>query len=469
MTIRLLRRLYAPEFFVRGDLRAGEIPPAKEVYSTAFGIAWASILETLLVSLISMADTVMVSVVGDAAIAAVGIVSQPRFLVQTFILALNIAVTSIAARRKGEGDSAGAISCLKQGLILSVLISIITSVIMYPTARPFLLFTGAQAETIGMATDYFRILLIGIPFNSVSLTLCAALRGIGNTRASMTVNLAANIINLIFNYFLIGGNYGFPKLGVSGAAIATAIGWFCGLLLALIAVARKEAFLFLFTREGWRFDRRTLGAMYKVASGSFWEQLCMRAGFFTYAKVIAGLGTLMFAAHQILINILSLSFCFGEGFGIAATSMVGQSMGAKRPDLSIVYGKACQRMSIVTSSAVFLILALLGRSMTRLFTQDPEILRVCGLILYMIGLILFAQCGQMIFMGCLRGAGDTKYVAAISLISIMLLRPAVAYYLAFPMGMGLIGAWFAFFMDQILRLALTVRRFSSGRWMSIKL
>ncbi|MDR2932550.1 MAG: MATE family efflux transporter, partial [Oscillospiraceae bacterium] len=354
MVPKFIKRLYEPRYMVREHLKLGDIPGTKEVFSTAFSVAWASIAESFLISLISMADTVMVSTVGEQAIAAVGLVTQPRFIVQTLVLALNVAVTSICARRKGEGDAYSAASCLKQGLILTAIFSVVLPLATIPFAQPLLRFAGAQDDTIVMATDYFLVLLAGMPFCNISLTISAAQRGIGNTRASMRINMISNIVNLVFNYLLIGGNFGFPRLGVKGAAIATVLGWIVGLVMALLSVSNKSHFLFIYSRDGWKFQKSTLSSMYKVASGSFFEQICMRAGFMTTTKIIAGLGTMMLAAHQILANLLNLSFAFGEGYGVASSSLVGQSLGAKRSDMSIVYGKACQRMSIITSTFIFI-------------------------------------------------------------------------------------------------------------------
>ena len=467
--MQMLRKLYDPQLMIRADQKKGDIPGTKALYGTVMNVAWASIVETLLIAMMGMVGTVMVSVVGEEAIAAVGLVSQPRFVVQCLVMSLNVAVTAISARRKGEGNAEGAISCLKQGLILCIVSSFALSALAYPFAEPFLRFTGAQDDTIGLAVTYFRILLIGLPFNSISLTISAAQRGVGNTRASMNINLLANIVNLILNYLLIGGHFGFPRLEVTGSAIAMVVGWLCGFVVAFISVGNKGHFLYLYSREGWRFDKDTLQAMYQVASGSFLEQFCMRVGFFTYARVIAGLGTMMFAAHQILINLVNLSFSFGEGLGIASTSLVGQGLGANRPDLSIIYGKVCQRLSFISSTLLFFFFAFFGRPMLHLFTQSAEIIAVGGVIMYIIGVIIYGQSGQMIFMGSLRGAGDTKYVAIISLFSIMLLRPAISYVMAYPMGWGLVGAWMGFLADQYIRLIFTYRRFSSGKWMKIKL
>ncbi len=469
MMPQVIRRIYAPEFMVKKSLLRGELPDTKTVYKTAYAIAWASIVETFLLSLVSIADTMMVSTVGEHAIAAVGLVTQPRFILQTAIICLNVAIVSITARRRGENNQEGAEACLKQGLLISLTLSIFSTVAAAPFTGNLIQLAGAQPDTADLAKGYLDILLLGMPLNNISLTISAAQRGIGQTRVSMQINLTSNLVNLILNYLLIGGRMGFPKLGVHGAAIATVIGWSCGFVMAILSVANKNRLLYIFTKEGWRFEKKTLSSILRVASGSFLEQICMRTGFLLFSRIAAGLGTLMFAAHHIFLNILSLSFSFGEGFGIAASTLVGQNMGAKRPDLSIVYGKACERLSYIITAVIFLLYLFRGKQLIMLFSQDPQILKVGSSILVIMGLIIAAQCSQIIFMGALRGAGDTRYTAVVSLISIVLLRPAVAWVMAYPLGWGLIGAWMALFLDQYMRMFLTTRRFSSGQWMHISL
>lgn len=465
-----LRRLFAPKFMVKNSLVKGTLPGIREAYPAAFSTAWASIAESFLIALISMMDTMMVGVVGPHAIAAVGLVTQPRFLALTPMIAINMAVTSITARRKGEEDQGGALRCLKQSLLLCLGVSVVICLAAYSARTPLMMFAGAQADTLEPAREYFGIILLGTPLLTTSTTVSAAQRGIGQTRTSMIINMTANVVNLIFNYLLIGGRMGFPALGVKGAAIATVIGWGCGWVLAALSVLHRGQFLYLLDRQtGWAFDRRTLHAIYLVASGSFLEQICMRLGFLAYAKVVAGLGTILFAAHNICLNILSLSFSFGEGFGIAASSLVGQNLGAGRPDLSIVYGKVCQRMSFVTCTAMLLLFTFGGQALVGLFTSEAEILEVSRSILLIAALVLFGQASQMIFMGALRGAGDTRYTAAVSMVCVMALRPALAYLFAYTLGLGLVGAWLSFIADQYLRLFFTARRFSSGNWMSIRL
>lgn len=468
-----LKKLYEPKSMVKKKLHLGEFPDTKQGYKTAFSTAWAAIAETFLIALIGMADTAMVSAVSPEAIGAVGITNQPRYLVQALILALNIAVTSLCARRRGEQNQQGAKSVLKQGLVLSGIFSLILLMISVPLTTPMIRLMGARDALVPMATDYLLIIFLGLPLHSISLTISAALRGIGETRASMVINMTANIVNVIFNWLLITGKGPFPALGVKGAAIATVIGYGVAMLVAFAVILNRKSYLFIGEKDGWKLDRETLAPIYQISSGSFLEQLCLRAGFMLYGRLIARLDAvtpLALSTHQILLMVLNLSFCFGEGFGIASSSLVGQNLGAKRPDLSIMYGKICQRMAFLSSSVIFVVLTFWGRELIGLLSRnDAQIMSMGEDILVLMGLIIFVQSSQVVLMGSLRGAGDTRYTAIVSMISIMIIRPILGNILAFPLGLGLFGAWIALGFDQFLRYLLTHLRFSSGKWAKMEL
>ncbi len=176
--------------------------------------------------------------------------------------------------------------------------------------------------------------MAGLIFNSLSMTINAAQRGAGNTRISMRTNLTANLVNVVFNYLLIGGNLGFPRLGVAGAAVATVLGSAVSLGMAIASLLHRDRFLTVLEKEPWRFDGTVLKSLANISSSAFVEQVFMRIGFFIYAKIVASLGTTDFATHQICMNIMSLSFTFGDGLSVASAALVGQSLGAKRPDMA---------------------------------------------------------------------------------------------------------------------------------------
>lgn len=450
--------------------RFGTIPSRSNLYNTTLHLAWPALTETVLVGLVGIVDTVMVSSCGTEAIDAVGIVTQPKFIVLALFMALNVGVTAVVARRIGEGRSEDARSILRQALVVCAGLLVIVTSLAFIFSRNILELAGATADYIDDADSYFRVILIGIPFTALSLVINAAHRGTGNTKISMVTNLTANGINIIFNYFLIGGNCGFPKLGVTGAAIATTLGYVVAFFISLWTVLRRHSPMHIsFLHDSFRLHRNQLAPILFVGSSAAVEQLFMRFGFMTYAIIIAGLGTNDFAAHQICMTILSFSFTFGDGLSVAATTLVGQSMGQKRPDLALIYGKICQRIGL--SIAVFIsAIFFFGRYLiTGFFTNVPYIVEYCALIFILMAAIVPFQMSQVILLGALRGAGDARYTAIISFIAIAIIRPGLSFLLCYPAGMGLFGAWLGLFADQLIRFFLSAYRYYRCKWFKIQL
>ncbi len=467
--VAAIKRFFTCEGMLPADLRGKEIPDTRSVYRATLDMAWPSAVESVLVGLVGIIDTMMVGTLGPEAIAAVGITNQPKFIFLAVILSLNVGVTAVVARRRGENDQEKANSVLRQTILISVFFSILSSILGIVFARPIVSFAGAEADILDDAVAYFQILMGGMFFNCVLLTMNAAQRGVGNTRISMRTNLTANGVNIVLNYLLIGGHLGFPRLGVRGAAIATIVGFFVGFLMSLKSLLHHGQFLSLLSHGSWRFDAKTLHSIWLVSSSSLFEQLCMRFGFFTYVKIVASLGTIPFATHQICMNILTLSFCFGDGLSIAASSLVGRSLGEKRSDLAIVYGKACQRIALLVSFVLMVLFFFFRGPVMMAFTTDAGIIETGKTIVIIIGVTTFIQTSQVVLMGCLRGAGDTMFAAAVSLLSIAFLRPGSAWLFCYPMGLGLIGAWFSLFFDQLIRMVFSMVRFNGGKWTQHKL
>lgn len=432
-------------------------------------MAWPSAVESVLVSLVGMIDTMMVGTIGHEAIAAVGLTTQPRFVFLSIVISLNIGVTAVVARKRGEEDSEGAGNVLRQAIVISVIISLLSTLVGIIFAEPIMGFAGAGPDTIKDSVDYFRIIMAGMLFNSLLLTINAAQRGVGKTRIAMKTNLIANGVNIVLNYLLIGGNFGFPRLGVKGAAIATVVGFFVGSMVSLLSILNREAFLSVFSGKSWALRKETLRSVWFVGSSALVEQLCLRVGFLAYAKIVASLGTAAFATHQICSNILNISFGVGDGLSAAGSALVGQSLGAKRPDMAIIYGKVGSRLAIILSCGLMVFFVTTRRYLMMAFTAETAIIETGMLLVIIIGFICFFQTSQVVFMGCLRGAGDTRFSALVSLVSVAIIRPLFAWLFCYPLGLGLVGAWLSMSIDQIIRLALGVARFSGGKWTKLKL
>lgn len=450
-------------------METGEMPSEKQIVKTALDVAWPSVLESFFVCLAGVVDTIMVGTIGSYAIAAVGLTTQPKFIGLALFLSLNVAVSAIVARRKGQGDREGANRVVRMVLLFTIFATLIVSGLFMVLADPIIHMMGSQPDTHAAAVSYLRIIMGGLVFSTVSLVLNAAQRGAGNTRIAMTTNLISNTVNVIFNYLLIGGKFGFPKLGIEGAAIATVFGTMFACALSIRSVMHKDGFIYLRSVKGWIADRANIKSLLNVGSSAFVEQICMRVGFLLFSMVVAYLGTTELAAHQIGMNMMSMSFSFADGFSVASVTLIGQSLGKKRPDLAKVYGNVCQKCGLICAFVVSCFFFFFGKNIFMLYTDEAEILDYGAIIMRILSVMLFLQIEQVVQFGCLRGAGDTRYTAMVSLISVTCIRPGVAYLLCYPLGLGLIGAWLGTFCDQLVRFVLSYIRFRQGKWTQLKL
>lgn len=460
---------YSTEKMIKPELCRGEMPSTRETYSTLIRIAAPSVIEMVLTSLIGSVDTMMVGNIGYEAISAVGLTGQPRMLVLCMFFALNVGLTAVVARRKGEDKRDIASRTLKCMLVVIFGMAICLSALAIIFAEPLMRFAGAvEGETLVDSIIYFRIIIVAAPVNALTMAMTASLRGIGNTKVTMYVNTVSNLVNVFFNYLLIEGHFGFPRLEVAGAAIASVIGMTCGLLLCIVAVTRRDSYLKINDGSSWKPSAELLKPVFKVGGNTMLEQVALRVGFFTFAKIVASLGTSDFAAHQICMQFLNLTFTFGDGIGAAATSLVGQNMGRDRPDVSMLYGKAAQRIAMTVSLLLVAIIITFRTPFVMLFNSDPYIVELGSKVMIVVAVFQPFQTTSVVISGCLRGAGDTRFVALIFMLCITIIRPCACLLAVYVLKWGLVGAWCASLLDMSLRMICVYIRFSSFKWANIK-
>lgn len=450
-----------------------ETPQLKELYKKTLAIAWPSTVEGALMSIIGSVDTMMVGTLGAAAIAAVGLTGQPRMILLLLAQALCVGTTALCARRKGAHDYAGANACMNQSLAIITVIGVLMTLLGYFGAEPLMRLGGANEDTLALSVEYFRIISLAFLPSCWQLCICAAMRAIGKTRVTMVTNITANLINVCLNYVLIGGKLGFPALGVRGAAIATACGTIAASMICIVVVIRGGGIYHLAVPK---FDKVTVSGLTKVGASSMVEAVCLRVGFLMLARLIAGIGTNAFAAYQIVSQVTSLSFTLGDGVGTAGTSLVGQSLGAKRKDLAMAHAGVAYRIGTFVSLGLMLVIFLTSRQIALLFTTDEAIIRGVTASLYVVILAMMPQNGRVILSGSLRGAGDVKFVAMCALISVAVLRPALTWFFCYPVAawlphleIAVLAPWVAFLIDSIIRDRLMAHRLKQGRWLDIKL
>ncbi len=444
---------------------------SKPLIKETLHMAWPSVIESFFVAFVGMVDSMMVSTLGPYAVAAVGLTVQPKFVGLSVFFAVNMAVSSLVAWRKGENDRKSANKVFATAALFTVIAGIVISILSILLADPVMRLVGSEADTHDSAVLYFRIIMGGILLTVISLVINAAQRGAGNTKIAMRTNLASNLVNVIFNYLLIGGNLGFPALGIRGAAIATVLGSAVGCGMSIHSLFRKDSLVqisFL-----WKHKIRPAieagKQIYKFAYTALIEQFLLRFGFLLVSILTANLGTEAFALQQVGMNVMALSFSFGDGMQVAAVSLIGQSLGKGKPELAKRYGNICQRMGNIISIVLSILYLIGGRWFFSLYFKEPELIATGVHIMRLMVFIVLMQIAQVIYMGCLRGAGDVRFTALISLAGVAFMRPLSSYILAYPLGLGVIGVWLGCICDQLLRLFLSAWRFRSGKWMKMKL
>lgn len=443
----------------------------RKTLKEAFSMAWPSVLESFFVAFAGIVDSYMVSSLGAYAVAAVGLTTQPKFLALAIFIATNVAVSALTARRKGEKDRDAANRVLVNAVMFTAIAGIIVSIMCVMFADPIIKFSGSKSDTHAAAVLYFRIIMGGMIFNIISLVINAAMRGTGNTKIAMKTNVISNTINIVFNYLLIDGHFGFPALGIMGAALATVLGTVVACILSFCVLLKSDNYINLWYifRNKTGVSIKSLRGIFKISSNVFVEQVLIRIGFMSVAVMAAHQGTQAYAAHQVGMNIMSLSFSFGDGLQAAAVALIGQSLGAGDIKRAKRYGSACQMIGMTIALCLSVIYMLGGRLLYELFFEEAEIVAIGVNIMRITVIIVLFQVPQVIYMGCLRGAGDVRYTMIASSISVTVLRPAASYLLCYAAGFGITGIWLGVVADQVSRFILTSVRFYSGKWINIKI
>jgi putative MATE family efflux protein len=445
---------------------------SKMLYRDVVRIALPSMGELILTQLASMVDLMMVGRLGPWALTAVGLATQPKFLVMMLFMAMNVGTTAMVARHRGAGNPEKANLVLRQSLLLTFVFGILSSLLGYIFAEDLIRFMGApDAISLEGGTVYFQWQCIGLVGLALTSTATAALRGVGNSRTAMVYNVIANVVNVIFNYLMIYGNFGFPRWEVMGASVATIIGQFVAFFLAMAALLGNKNFIKLRLADSFKPHRETINSIVRIGAPALVEQAVMRVGMIAYTRIVTSLGTVLYATHMACMNIQGMSFMIGQAFAVSATALVGQSLGKRRPDMAEQYSSRTCRIGLAVSILLALSFVFLGRQIMSLYvgegSDSMRIIEMGALIMRMVAIMLPLQALQFILAGSLRGAGDTRSIAIITFITVLVIRPGIAGITVFILRWGLVGAWIALILDQLLRSLLVLLRYRTGKWKTI--
>ncbi len=441
----------------------------KGITKEAVRMAWPAVCESFFIALAGMVDSLMVSSMGASAVAAVGLTTQPKFMGLALFFAMNVSVSALVARRRGEKNQRSANQILLVAILFVIVATVVISSACVMWANEIINFCGSAPETHEPAVIYYRIIMGCMIFNVLSMVINAAQRGSGNTMIAMRTNIVSNVVNIIANYLLIQGHLGFPALGIAGAAIATVFGTVIACIMSFASLFRRDGFVSIYyiMEQQIRPALEPVISIIKLGFSVFIEQILMRVGFMSTAMMAAKMGTNALAAHQVGMNILGLTFSFGDGMQVAAVALIGRSLGEGSPDKAKAYGKTCRMIGLGISCVLAVVYFFGGEWLYHLFFTEQEIVDIGVMIIRIMIIIVLFQVSQVIYMGCLRGAGDTTYTAIASTISVTIIRTSASYFFGFVMGLGMAGIWMGILADQISRFLFASIRFKQGKWTKI--
>ncbi len=430
-------------------------------------LAVPAMIENILQVFIGVVDTFFIGKIGTEAIAGVGATNLIMNIYIAFFLALGVGTTAIVSRNIGANDFEKSNHTVKQSLIMAVSIGLGFGIINLIFSKNILLLLGAEERVVQYALPYFLSVAVPSVFLCVMMVLSSALRGAGDTKTPMKIAIISNIINAILDYILIFGLFNFTGLGILGAGLATTLSRVVGAILLLRKMNGKYTKIHISLFSKWKVDKNILKSIVRISLPAAAERLIMRSGQLIYGGMIIKIGTEAYAAHNIAGTIETFSYLPGMGFGIAAATLVGQSLGANKSDEAQRYGWMSYYIAtgfMIVVGAVFYVFAPF---LARLFTQDPTVIDLVVKVLRIIALFQPFLCVTLVLTAALQGAGDTKFPMYSTFIGIWGIRILGVYILGMKLGLGLTGVWLAYAADITIRGVILILRFIRGNWKKV--
>lgn len=445
-------------------------------------LAWPLFLEQILSTLVSFADTAMVGSLGATATAAVSISNTFVFLINGAVMALGVGITAYVARSVGAKDYDAAKAYIRHALLLLALVGLPLALVPLALYKQIPLWMGASPDFLEQAQEYLFITSAFRIFTMAMMVLGSVFRGRGDTKTPLRINIVVNILNIVGNYLLIHGNHtihlsidflhidwAIPMigagLGVKGAALSTGISWLLGgATLAIMLFAKKDPTQ-ISLKDSFKPDLALIKRVVTLSIPAMLERICMSASGIVVTKSIATLGTASVAANAVYSTAESLSFMPAFAFATAATTLVGQSLGARKPDLAKRYAWHTVFISVFVMLLAGAGLYIFANPLVRFINADPAVVTIAERCLRIVAFVQPIQVIAWILAGALRGAGDTKWPFYITAAGNWLIRALGAVLCIRVFHLGLAEAVACMCFDQAARALFMYLRFRTGKWM----
>lgn len=431
-----------------------------------YRLAWPVILEMSGVMLVSVVVTAMVGRFGAVSLAAVGLATMVQFSSAMVFAAAGTGSAAIVAREVGAGNWDDVRAVTGQAVLLSVLFGAGLALAGLAASGPIFAAVGADPEVAALGADLLRIMFLPTPAYLVMAVGNAILRGMGETRRAFVITTASNFIGLIACAALAFGWVG-PGLGARGVAWGNVLLQVLGgvMVIAALAVSSRTR---LRLRDVCRYDRVVVARILAISLPAAGEQLAMQGGRIVFTFMLAGVGTVQFAAHQIAVQAESISFMPGFGFSVAVMTLTGIHLGRGLPHRAEQYVWLTNKMALAGMAAMSVIFIVFARPLTGLFIDDPAVLRWSTICVMIAALEQPTIAITYVLAGALRGAGDTRWPMYVTTLGVWVARIPLVYLLIVVLRCDITVAWLVTAGDFLIRSVVLWRRFTGGTWRKTK-
>lgn len=448
------------------------------IRSTVFMLALPVFCEQALSFGVSLTDTYLSGRLSKEATAAVGLGAYVGWLASLIFSLVAVGTTALVSRSWGAGDFSTANRVLNRSLAMAAVLGFIFSAFVWFMAPVAATLLKMEGETFAYAVRYLRIDALAFAFTSLTLAGSAALRGSGDMRTPMFVLGLVNVLNMLVSTLLVFGwptitteSISWPEnggIGIDGIIFGTVIARVCGCLLILGLLARGRGGFRLSLRE-WKLRGQTARRILRIGGPAAGDGVIMWGGQFLFLMVVASLGEgemdqAAFAAHIICVRVEAMTYLPAVAWGAAAATLVGQSLGARRPERAIQSGheatRQCALLGVFVTAGFFF-----GSDVIYRVMHDDTAVREVGAAPFrMVALFQIPLIMSIVYGAALRGAGDTFSPLLFTLICVFVVRVPVAYVCGVVLDGGLWGAWIGMCSDMALRAILATIWFCLGRW-----
>lgn len=429
-----------------------------------FSLAWPVIGENFLQTMLGIVDTLMVSILGAQALAGVGAAIQIMFFVIAALSATSVGSSVLVAQAVGAKNLSRAASLAKQSLMWSIIISIPLILVGIFATEQIIGIFGMEAEVSQIGVDYLRVTMGTISVLTLLTLSGGVLRGAGDSRTPMLATAIANLINVALTYGLIFGKLGLPELGVVGSAWGTFLSRIVGFAILFYFLWKGRNGVTVRGRSDWWPRLSEARKILRIGIPAAIEQVLISVAFLLLTVVVARLGTATLAAQRIVFNALSVSFLPGIGFGLAATALVGQAVGAGRPDEGQILGRIATIWATIWMGALGVLFILFRTTIIGWFTDDPTVIAIGTGGLFTLALTQPFWAISIVQSGALRGTGNTQYPLRVNTIGVWC-GVLLSYLFATFIAGSLAVIWASFLITGPVTGWLLWRRFrkSTGK------